>query len=249
MAAQAGTVGMEKRKKESTSMKEKHKKDSTSMKEKRKKESTSKKEKRSGKAMTEDMAKAKAAKISDTEIGVCCYAIIPVTDLRKAVGDALPARTRALWEERRIDAWRHCAAFLEKRAWFRFQLTHLIWNERVMVAVVKGLEFDEKEVKNAKLDAEKGKQFVDELPEWVHDSLHVRLVISGDDVEPKEARYLVRHWKRNRGDVQGEMRGLKGRVYKLEYLRQLGRVTSPSYAYDLDFDDRPRDRSRLYSRN
>ncbi|PCH44648.1 hypothetical protein WOLCODRAFT_165295 [Wolfiporia cocos MD-104 SS10] len=204
-----------------------------------------------------EQKKTKKPMAPNYEIGVRCYSIIPDVDLRKVVEQALPTEIQAMWKERcqsghlastthiqlahyrmrlhhrGAEVWRWCWSFLTKRdpVWFHFRLTHLVWDDRIVLAVVDGLEFDASEARNAGVKAEDGNVFVDGLPDWICSSLHIILVKNNEKVSPGEARALVRQWKEAPqsvnsiplDDVQGKgyMRKFFGRILKLNYLRNL----------------------------
>lgn len=103
-----------------------------------------------------------------------------------------------------VELWERCTD-LDKVSvppLFKFNLGHLVWNDRVMAATVDDLHLDAGE------DADqKGHEFVSKLPDEVRQRLHITIGTRDEEVNPFEAKGLVEEWRK--GDAGEGVHSLK----------------------------------------
>ncbi|KAI0824940.1 RNA ligase-domain-containing protein [Trametes gibbosa] len=93
--------------------------------------------------------------------------------------------------------WERCVALdaREHPPLLRFRLSDLVWNERIMAAVVADLAVAAAD-DPGEADGAAAAAFVAALPEEVRARLHVTVGTKGKNVAPVEARDLVAEWRR-----------------------------------------------------
>lgn len=89
--------------------------------------------------------------------------------------------------------WDRCKALhaLPRPPLFKFRLSHLVWNDRIMAAVVSDLAV----CSDGEDPDENGVQFIAQLPLEVLKRLHITVGTRDKDVNPVEAKDLVEQWK------------------------------------------------------
>ncbi|EGN92568.1 hypothetical protein SERLA73DRAFT_99105 [Serpula lacrymans var. lacrymans S7.3] len=194
--------------------------------------------------------KKKKKKSDDDDATPRYFGLLAEVDLVQSIGEKLreaddvPESGKALWEQlvsdKRVagrphvtivhrntlpaeyELWERCSALHRTPAppLFKFNLGHLVWNERVMAITVDDLEVDTDALGHTD-DGQEGHEFVSKLPEEVRGRMHITVGTRDANVLPIEGKSIVEAWRKNRGDgVESmELEGIhaKGRIKGLQY--------------------------------
>ncbi|PCH44649.1 hypothetical protein WOLCODRAFT_139122 [Wolfiporia cocos MD-104 SS10] len=106
--------------------------------------------------------------------------------------------------------WDRCAGLhaVEVPPQFNFRLSHLVWNDRVMAAVVEDLAVEG--TGNGTKPEVEGIDFVSKLPQEYREALHVTVGTRDKSIRPVEARALVKEWKKAKDDDRVKSLPLEG---------------------------------------
>ncbi|KAF9265691.1 hypothetical protein L218DRAFT_155694 [Marasmius fiardii PR-910] len=98
-----------------------------------------------------------------------------------------------------IELWERCTELhaLEQPPVFEFELSNVVWNERIMAICVDKVKLDGASADNS----QKGEEFITKLRDDTRHRLHITVGTKDDSVPPIEARDMIEKWRA--GDTEG----------------------------------------------